>query len=139
MASSSTGVARGSSYRPYARTNSGSSSSLENLPPRTLSRVAKEVRDLVKNPPEGIRLVVDGETGLPSSLGEIVVRGFQLVELNASIWASCHGEKRLGTKVGSERFLSWSILRWHIALPTAGAAPRSDFLFTFISMNSCRK
>lgn len=81
MASSSTGVARGSSYLPYSRTNSGSSSSsLENLPPRTLSRVAKEVRDLVKNPPEGIRLVVDGETGLPSSLGEIVVRGFYLVE-----------------------------------------------------------
>lgn len=69
------GAARGSLYRPYHRSNStgSSSSSIENLPPRTLSRVTKEVRDLIKNPPEGVRLVVDNETGLPSSLGEIVV------------------------------------------------------------------
>lgn len=49
-----------------------SSASIENLPPRTLSRVSKEVRDLIKSPPEGIRLVVDTETGLPTNLGEIV-------------------------------------------------------------------
>ncbi|KAG7346560.1 ubiquitin-conjugating enzyme [Nitzschia inconspicua] len=68
------GSALGSLYRPYHRSNStsSSSSSIENLPPRTLSRVTKEVRELIKNPPEGIRLVVDHETGLPSSLGEIV-------------------------------------------------------------------
>jgi hypothetical protein len=74
--SSTTGVARSSLYRPYHRSNStsSSSSSIENLPPRTLSRVTKEVRELIKNPPEGVRLVVDNETGLPSSLGEIVVR-----------------------------------------------------------------
>lgn len=71
--SSSSSVARGSLFRPYSRSNStGSISSIENLPPRTLARVAKEVRDLMKSPPDGISLVVDSETGLPSSLGEIV-------------------------------------------------------------------
>lgn len=57
-------------YRPYHRSSSGSSS--ENLPPRTLARVAREIRDLHKNPPEGVRLVVDGQSGVPSSLGEVV-------------------------------------------------------------------
>ena len=42
-------------------------SSSENLPPRTLARVSREVRDLHKNPPEGVRLV-DQQT-----LGEVVV------------------------------------------------------------------
>jgi hypothetical protein len=60
-------------YRPYHRSSSGSSS--ENLPPRTLARVAREIRDLHKNPPEGVRLVVDGQSGMPSSLGEVVVSG----------------------------------------------------------------
>lgn len=74
MASLTTGTARGSLYRPYSRSSSGvSSSSIENLPPRTLARVAREVRDLVKNSPEGVRLVVDPETGLPANLGEVVV------------------------------------------------------------------
>mmetsp|Transcript_17620 Transcript_17620/g.50715 ORF Transcript_17620/g.50715 Transcript_17620/m.50715 type:complete len:265 (+) Transcript_17620:71-865(+) len=75
MSTSSTGVARSSLFRQYSRGSSGgggSSSSIENLPPRTLSRVAREVRDIIKNPPEGIRLVVDKETGLPANLGEIV-------------------------------------------------------------------
>ena len=77
MSYSSSSVARGSLYRPYSRSNStGSSSSIENLPPRTIARVAKEVRDLMKSPPEGISLVVDSETGMPSSLGEIVVSFF---------------------------------------------------------------
>jgi len=58
-------------YRPYHRSSSGSSS--ENLPPRTLARVAREIRDLHKTPPEGIRLVVDGSSGVPTSLGEVVV------------------------------------------------------------------
>ncbi len=49
------------------------SSSSENLPPRTLARVARDVRDLVKSPPEGVRLVLDGETGMPGSLSEILV------------------------------------------------------------------
>lgn len=51
--------------------NSGTGSS-ENLPPRTLARVARDVRDLVKSPPEGVRLVLDGETGMPGSLSEIL-------------------------------------------------------------------
>ena len=45
----------------------------ENLPPRTLARVARDVRDLVKSPPEGVRLVLDEETGMPDSLSEILV------------------------------------------------------------------
>jgi len=70
---SSSSVARGSLYRSYSRSSStGSVNSIENLPPRTLARVAREVRDLIKSPPDGINLVVDQETGLPSSLGEIV-------------------------------------------------------------------
>ena len=57
-----------------ARTYGGATSNSENLPPRTLARVARDVRDLVKNPPEGVRLVLDGETGMPGSLSEILVR-----------------------------------------------------------------
>ena len=80
MSSTSTGgIARGSLYRPYSRsTSTGSISSVENLPPRTIARVSKEVRDLVKSPPGGISLVVDPETGMPSSLGEVVVSFFNL-------------------------------------------------------------
>jgi len=60
---------RGSIYRPsYSRTNSSS----ENLPPRTLNRIAREIRDLHKKPPEGVRLVVDGEWGGPTTLGEVL-------------------------------------------------------------------
>ena len=75
MASSAAGAARGSLYRQYSRGSSGGSISVENLPPRTLARVAREIRDLQKNPPEGVRLVVDSETGVPSSLGEVLVSG----------------------------------------------------------------
>ena len=53
----------------------------ENLPPRTLARVARDVRDLVKSPPEGVRLVVDEESGMPGSLAEIVVRFLLVVEI----------------------------------------------------------
>ncbi|KAL7513379.1 hypothetical protein ACHAXN_010430 [Cyclotella atomus] len=50
----------------------GNNGNSENLPPRTLARVARDVRDLVKSPPEGVRLVLDGETGMPNSLSEIL-------------------------------------------------------------------
>lgn len=56
------------SARSYAR-----SSSSENLPPKTLARVGREIRDLHKGPPEGIHLVVDSDTGLPNNLGEVLV------------------------------------------------------------------
>jgi len=49
------------------------SMSSENLPPRTLARVSREVRDMVKKVPEGTKLIVDSETGLPQNLGEIMV------------------------------------------------------------------
>lgn len=123
MASSSTGVARGSLYRPYARSSSGNSSSLENLPPRTLARVAKEVRDLMKNPPEGIRLVVDGETGLPSSLGEIVVSGLYSAGANQS------GHPVMVQRQGTK------------AVSIEGAAPQiisADFAMTCRTLNGWR-
>jgi hypothetical protein len=43
-----------------------------------LARVARDVRDLLTKTPhlEGIRLVVDGETGMPGSLSEIMVRSY---------------------------------------------------------------
>ena len=66
---STTATARGSTYRQYSRSSSSSSS--ENLPPRTLARVAREVRDLHKNPPEGIKLTVDGDGA--GSLSELLV------------------------------------------------------------------
>lgn len=85
MSTPVTGPARSSLYRQYSRGSSGgaSSSSIENLPPRTLSRVSREVRDLIKSPPEGIRLVVDNDTGLPANLGEIVV---SVVDSNVSMY-----------------------------------------------------
>jgi len=60
--------------RMYSRssTTSMGSSSSENLPPRMLARVAREIRELHKNPPDGVRLVVDPETGCPENLSEIV-------------------------------------------------------------------
>ncbi len=48
--------------------------SSENLPPRTLARVSREVRDMIKQVPDGTKLIVDSETGLPQNLGEIMVR-----------------------------------------------------------------
>ncbi len=69
-----------SSIRSYDRFASSSSSSIgsssENLPPKALSRVAREVRDLIKKPEEGVKLVVDSETGTPSSLAELTVRTY---------------------------------------------------------------
>jgi ubiquitin-conjugating enzyme E2 S len=67
--SSSSSAAARAVYRQYS---SNSNSASENLPPRTLARVAREVRDLHKNPPEGVRLVVDSDTGVPSNLSELM-------------------------------------------------------------------
>ncbi|GKY94372.1 hypothetical protein MPSEU_000403100 [Mayamaea pseudoterrestris] len=60
-----------SSAIQYARSLSGSNVS-ENLPPRTLARLSREVRDLHQKPPEGVCMIVDSDTGLPSNLGEIM-------------------------------------------------------------------
>jgi hypothetical protein len=59
-----------------------SSVTTENLPPKTVSRLVREVRDLVQiksgddDSVEGVRLIVDLDTGLPSNLGELMVRLF---------------------------------------------------------------
>jgi len=59
--------------RSYSTTNSSNrNSNNNNLPPRVLARVAREIRDLMKNPPEGLRIVLDSDTGLPTSLGDIL-------------------------------------------------------------------
>lgn len=56
--------------------NSSSTTTSENLPPRTIARLVREVRDLITSEQqvEGTRLIVDIETGLPSNLGELMVR-----------------------------------------------------------------
>lgn len=60
-------------HRAYSHgSTSGGTTSSENLPPRMLARVAREIRDLHRNPPEGVRLIVDPETGCPDNLGEIM-------------------------------------------------------------------
>jgi len=51
--------------------NSKGSGSAENLAPRMLSRVGKEIRALHKSPPEGIRLVLDSDSS-SASLSELV-------------------------------------------------------------------
>eukprot|EP00957_Ditylum_brightwellii_P078187 5944648-Ditylum_brightwellii.AAC.1 len=71
--SSGTSMIRSTYSRSLSTGSTSSAASSENLPPRTLARVAREVRDLHRKPPEGVRLVVDAETGMPASLGELVV------------------------------------------------------------------
>lgn len=58
--------------RAYNGSHTSSATSSENLPPRMLAKVAREIRDLHKNPPEGVRLIVDPETGCPDNLAEIM-------------------------------------------------------------------
>ena len=62
-----------STYSRSASASSTKSLTETALPPRTLARVAREVRDLMKKPPEGTKLIVDPETGMPPSLSEIAV------------------------------------------------------------------
>jgi len=61
-----------STYSRSASANPAKSLTETALPPRTLARVAREVRDLMKHAPEGTKLIVDPETGLPATLSEIV-------------------------------------------------------------------
>ena len=74
-------TASGSMQRQYSRSSSTGSSS-ENLPPRTLARIAREVRDLHKNTPEGIKLTFDGDCG--GSLGELLVS----LKFDSSPWSN---------------------------------------------------
>jgi hypothetical protein len=62
--------------RPSNHRNMATSSKVRNdsvLPQRTRVRVQREIINLLKNAPEGTKLIVDPETGLPPSLTEIVV------------------------------------------------------------------
>lgn len=63
-----------STYSTSAAVAASSSKSLSEtaLPPRTLARVSREIRDLMKNAPEGTKLILDPETGMPPSLSEIM-------------------------------------------------------------------
>ncbi len=68
------------------------------LPQRARARVQREVLNLLKNAPEGIKLIVDPETGLPPSLNEIVV----------SYSFACRGNKTIaGTYLPSSTNGSW--------------------------------
>ncbi len=62
------------SFAPKEKKMSSVSKSTVALPQRTRARVQREVIGLLKNSPEGIKLIVDPETGLPPSLNEITVR-----------------------------------------------------------------
>jgi hypothetical protein len=66
-------------YSRSASSNPAKSLTETALPPRTLARVAREVRDLMKNAPEGTKLIVDPETGMPTSLSELVVSKFRIL------------------------------------------------------------
>lgn len=63
-------------------TSAGPASCSENLAPRMLARVAKEIRALHKEPPEGVRLVIENENsqlgGAASAacLNEVIVSDF---------------------------------------------------------------
>ena len=63
-------------------------SSSENLPPRAIARVVREVRDLLQSPPEGTKLVVDSDTGLPSNLSELKVRAPVVVLISFVLYAT---------------------------------------------------
>jgi ubiquitin-conjugating enzyme E2 S len=52
--------------------SASSAGSAENLPPRIVQRVAKELRTLHKSPPEGVKLVLDSSDTSASSLSELV-------------------------------------------------------------------
>lgn len=85
--------------RSYSR--SASISACENLPPKTLARVGREIRDLHKGPPEGVRLVVDSDTGVPSNLGEVLVSAF-----DGALLAGRHGQSFLFFDSCLQRLLS---------------------------------
>lgn len=79
--SSSAVTASASAASSSARSLGGRSS--ENLPPRVLARVAREVKALLSNPPDGIQLVTDPETGMPTSLDNLMVSVGLVDEINA--------------------------------------------------------
>ena len=64
------------------------------LPLRTRARVQREIISLLKNAPEGTKLIVDPETGLPPSLTDIVVSFIQ-TQMHGDMWL-------LGQVVGSD-------------------------------------
>ena len=71
-------------YQTTAMSSAARSS--ENLPPRTLARVAREVKSLLSNPPDGIKLVTDPETGMPTSLDSLMVSTSHRVESSRVEW-----------------------------------------------------
>ena len=70
------------------------------LPQRARARVQREVLNLLKNAPEGIKLIVDPETGLPPSLNEIVVSSHYKAE-SLHLFACRGNTTRAGTSVPS--------------------------------------
>jgi hypothetical protein len=71
-----------------AAASANTTSAGESLQPRTLARLAREVRDFIRpsttstSLPEGVRLIVDEDTGLPVNLSELWVSDLVWVSLN---------------------------------------------------------
>ena len=62
----------------YAISGQGKSLTSESLAPRTLARVSRDVREIMRKQPEGAKLIIDPDTGLPPSLSEIMVSQIRL-------------------------------------------------------------
>lgn len=117
-AAASSSVAARAAIMQYSRSSTSSSStgcgSTENLPPRTLARLARQVRDAFKSPPEGVRLVVDNESGLPTNLGELMVS----LSFNSLLFI-----KKKSRRLGS----SWSMVGWvGVQIPTQRIQPQGS-------------
>ena len=101
---------RASLVRSFSRSTGNSSGGGENLPPRTLARVGKEVRNLMQKSPEGVRLVVDPETGMPGSLAELQVSLDVLHRINDGLeYSRCYQHQRQTPKSAQRNRFS---LRW---------------------------
>ena len=89
------------------RSTSGTSklSSSENLPPRAIARVVREVRDLLQCPPEGTKLVLDSDTGLPSNLSELKVRILVSNFLCSRFSVQNNVETDIGKSIETRRFV----------------------------------
>jgi hypothetical protein len=72
-----------------AAASANTTSAGESLQPRTLARLAREVRDFISpsststSLPEGVRLIVDEDTGLPVNLSELWVSQVFVVSIGS--------------------------------------------------------
>jgi len=60
-------------FSSFFQSSSSSYTCSDKLPPKTIARLVREVRDLITKSPEGAKLVIDHDTSMPSSLYDIQV------------------------------------------------------------------